>query len=295
MNFSYDVILCAYNGSGYITEQLDSILNQKYVPSSIIISDDGSQDGTMSVISDYIREHHNIDFVIVEGPRCGPSNNFISALQYVSSPYVFLSDQDDVWCPNKIERYKESILNNAKKKPQLFFSDSKIVDKDLSDLGESHMETLSYSPNKFMNNEILFFNYIQGATVCINRSFIFLFNDLVSKYSLSDIVIYDWWFGIIANYFGEIHYINEELILYRQHDENLVGVDKEEKFLKKIVNSIKVARQINKARVVLKGEGRNINFSKLYSISAIKNVGVFRYFLLFIMDRLLLAKFYFLK
>ncbi|WP_059021761.1 glycosyltransferase family 2 protein [Vibrio coralliirubri] len=295
MKFTYDVIVCTYNGRDYIIEQLDSILNQKYSPLSIIISDDGSEDETISIVSEYIEVHHDVDFVIVEGPGTGPSNNFISALKYVSSPYVFLADQDDVWCSNKVERYFDFVSKYEKNCPQLFFSNAKIVDENLNSLGRSHMGFLSCTPSQLVNNEVLFFNYIQGATICLNFQFISFFYDLTSKYSLDDVVIYDWWFGVLANYFGEIHYIDEELVLYRQHTNNIVGINKRKGLLKKIYQAFRTVRQIHRIRVILKSECNDSGFFKLYSLSSIRHVGILRYSSIFMLDIVLSTRNYFLK
>ena len=94
------VCIATYNGAPYITEQLASICAQLSDNDEIIVSDDGSTDGTLDVVRAFgdprIRIVHN------QSQRCYTAN-FENALRYAQGDYIFICDQDDVWLPKKVE------------------------------------------------------------------------------------------------------------------------------------------------------------------------------------------------
>lgn len=49
------IVIATFNGSRFIQEQLDSIINQTVLPDEIIISDDGSTDSTAELVHDFLR------------------------------------------------------------------------------------------------------------------------------------------------------------------------------------------------------------------------------------------------
>ena len=95
------VCLATYNGAATLHQQLSSILAQLGPDDEVIVSDDGSTDGTLNVV----RAFNSPIVRIVQGPRTGsPIQNFEHALQQARGEYVFLSDQDDLWLEGKVQR-----------------------------------------------------------------------------------------------------------------------------------------------------------------------------------------------
>ena len=90
-----------YNGEKFIREQLDSILAQTYPIKEIIIQDDGSTDGTIAICEEYAEKYPNIHFSCNEH-NLGFNLNFKCAAMKATGDYVAISDQDDVWFPEKI-------------------------------------------------------------------------------------------------------------------------------------------------------------------------------------------------
>ena len=92
--------LASYNGERYIREQVDSIIAQLDSIDELVISDDGSTDGTLDILASYndprIHVYHNEE-------NHGVNGNFENALKHSQGDYIFLSDQDDVWLPGKVE------------------------------------------------------------------------------------------------------------------------------------------------------------------------------------------------
>lgn len=218
--FNYEVIVCTFNGERYITEQLASIAGQAVKPGRIIISDDGSTDGTLERVKKFSEKTAvNIEVrVRTEGVK-GAEHNFLDALKLTSAPYIFLSDQDDVWLDNKVEIYIKKI-NDVREplKPLLVFSDAEVVNENMEKRHASFLASEKLFPEKQMSfQRLIFQNCVQGATVMINKA-------LKEKVILSNrIIMHDWWLGLIAAAFGQLFFIPEQLIKYRQHYCNAIG------------------------------------------------------------------------
>ncbi len=105
---SVAVVMCTYNGARYLRPQLDSILAQTYPLKEIIIQDDGSSDETVAICEEYA-QRHSIVKVYRNAQNLGFNLNFQTACQRVTARFVAISDQDDIWFPEKIERLLSTI------------------------------------------------------------------------------------------------------------------------------------------------------------------------------------------
>ncbi|MCK6251374.1 glycosyltransferase [Pseudomonas fragi] len=101
------ILLATYNGEYHLREQLQSILYQTHSDWHLFIRDDGSTDGTLDIIKDYASRIANITIVDNAGEYTGSAaGNFFKLLHfsdYEGFDYISLSDQDDVWAPNKLQ------------------------------------------------------------------------------------------------------------------------------------------------------------------------------------------------
>ena len=217
---NYSVLLCTYNGEKFIREQILSILNQAIVPESIILSDDGSHDETLEVAIEVFREFDFNNFVIIEGPRNGPAQNFLNGMKYNKSDFLLLSDQDDIWELNKVEVISSKSIGLDSNQPTLLFSDSSLIDEFGEQYSASFINYQGLNVDVITDDSLLFKNCVQGATVCLNKA-------LISKVSettdVSDVAMHDWWLALVASYYGRIIFINKSLIKYRQHSSNEIG------------------------------------------------------------------------
>lgn len=100
--------MCTYNGEPFLREQLDSILEQSRHVDEIIVQDDGSTDGTYGLLLEYEEKHKEVHVFKNEGEK-GVNPNFFSAMRRATGDYIAISDQDDVWAEDKIERQLEAI------------------------------------------------------------------------------------------------------------------------------------------------------------------------------------------
>lgn len=110
------VVMATYNGETYLREQLDSLRNQSREIDEVIFLDDKSKDCTVSQIKDYIT-HYSLENrwkVYVNEHNLGYADNFHKVLQMATGDYIFFSDQDDVWYPEKIEIMVDVMESNEK-------------------------------------------------------------------------------------------------------------------------------------------------------------------------------------
>ena len=217
-----DIVMATYNGGLYLREQLDSILNQTYQDIRIIIRDDGSKDDTVEIIHEYEDRYPGKVVLISDDVKCGSSKaNFMQALKSASADYVMFSDQDDFWLPDKIQHSIEKMTGVENRigrgRPVLVFGSYKLVDKKLN-AKEDNSHNRQEAAYKLKLSNLLVQNYVQGCLMMVNRSLA----DLMGKYD-DRILMHDWWAALIAAGGGEIEHTDEVMMLYRQHEENVVG------------------------------------------------------------------------
>lgn len=214
------ILLSSYNGGEYISEQIESILNQSYKNITLLIRDDGSTDKTISIIQSYLNNHKNIIFL--KGENIGLVRSFLELLRYAFSKnfdYFAFCDQDDIWLPNKISSAVDCLdkYSNEGFTPLLYSCTSKVVDKNLKFTGK-----LTEKKTK----EITFFNtaiqnICPGHNQVINRPLAKIVLDLFKNNNY--IYSQDYWITNIAVVTGKICFDNIPHTLYRMHNDNQLG------------------------------------------------------------------------
>lgn len=99
------VLLAVYNGSKFIETQLNSLLEQTQKIDQVLIGDDGSTDGSVEIVQQYIAKHHLENRWLLQQNEVnrGHAGNFINLCHGAKGEYIFFCDQDDIWMPNKVE------------------------------------------------------------------------------------------------------------------------------------------------------------------------------------------------
>ena len=82
------VIMATYNGEKYLSEQMDSIFNQKEVTCSVLVRDDGSKDNTLSILKNYQRDQ---DLTWYQGSHAGVADGYYELMEKASSGEFFHS------------------------------------------------------------------------------------------------------------------------------------------------------------------------------------------------------------
>ncbi|NEU66758.1 glycosyltransferase family 2 protein [Spirosoma agri] len=199
------VCMATYNGALFIEEQIHSILNQLGLNDELIISDDGSTDDTIGLINSF--QDQRLRLVPSRRYR-STARNFENALQHAQGEYVFLSDQDDVWYPDKVETILASLASH-----DLVLTDCRVVDSSGGVMHESFFKNRR-SQLGFWRN--LWKNSYMGCCMAFRRD--------VLSYVLPfphHIYYHDWWIGLMVELRGKPFLYGQPLILYRRHGSNM--------------------------------------------------------------------------
>ncbi|WMB30111.1 glycosyltransferase family 2 protein [Streptococcus didelphis] len=216
-----DIIMGTYNGEDYITEQIESILKNNFRKTQILIRDDGSNDNTEKTINKLIMKYPDkIKFISDNNKGLGAKGNFFELLKYVESEYVMFCDQDDYWLPEKIEKSFNKILdlekNFGKNIPIAVGTNVIITDNELNPIEKQFM---TINKHNLSLNNLLVENQFPGCTLIFNKATL----NLLKLISPDLIEMHDWACILVAKTYGVLDYIEEPLIYYRQHANNISG------------------------------------------------------------------------
>lgn len=211
-----DIVLATYSGETYIAEQLDSIIQQTHTNWKLIIRDDGSKDGTKEILKQYSLKDDRIFIIEDNDGNLGFNKNFLTLVSKTSANYISICDQDDVWLPEKVSLSLEKIkeIENLGITPALVHCDAMIVDGNLNIMAN---RWIGKRGNIAGVNGLLFANSVQGAATMIN--------DSLKKIalSISPEIPYDYHLALLASFRGRRCYIDQALLKYRQHGNNVIG------------------------------------------------------------------------
>ena len=228
------IALCTFNGDAFLKEQLDSIVNQSYPEIELIVVDDCSSDDTLNILKEYSAKYSFIK-LFINPQNLGYIRNFEKAMSLCNGDFIALSDQDDIWDLNKIEKQVKAIGNNL-----LIYHDSEFVDQN----GESLSLYMSDIMNLYRGDQpevFLFFNCISGHSVLMKKE---LRDELLP---FPEAYFHDWWMGYVATNLGSIDFIEESLVKYRQHqktDTNILKRKRDKTLKNPISASIKFEQKL---------------------------------------------------
>lgn len=206
------VLMSTYQGERFVEEQIVSILSQLPNDGRLLIRDDGSRDRTIEII-EAIKEPR---VTLVRGQNIGFARSFLWLLATAPKDFemVMLSDQDDVWLPNKIERAWHA-LRGKDKTPFLYCSRMQLVDEKLKRVGVSPIWPRGPSFDNALTE-----NIVTGCTIALNRAAHSL---VLSVGDERRIYFHDWWIYLVVSALGKVVMDEEPTILYRQHGNNVIG------------------------------------------------------------------------
>ena len=249
------VALCTYNGSEFIEQQINSILNQTIKVDEIIVCDDKSADATILILKKLQVSHPCI--VIIENEiNLRSTKNFEKAIQRCSGDYIFLADQDDLWNTEKVA--KTLAIFNENPTAEGMFSNADLIDDNGIKLSNKTIWDSVFFFEKEMPKPIDFIdiifkngNIVTGATLCIKKevkSFIFPF---------SEDNLHDEWIVSLLAFRNTLYYSTENLISYRIHENQQVGMknlDKMEKITrrKRVILGLDTPKSFQEYRFLLK-------------------------------------------
>ena len=210
------ILLGTKDGAPYLGEQLQSFADQLHRNWVLIVSDDGSRDGTRKLIERFAAEHPG-RISIRNGPRQGVTANFLSLATdpTIAADYFAFSDQDDVWHADKLRRALTRLAGTPDGIPALYCGRTELMTVDGRAYG---LSPLFRRPPAFRN--ALVQNLGGGNTMVFNRAA----KRLVETAGAQAVVLHDWWlYQLISAAGGDVFYDREPMLKYRQHPNNLIG------------------------------------------------------------------------
>jgi len=215
------ILLATYNGSKYLNQQLESIANQSYNEWTLTVSDDGSTDNTCELIENFSkRAKQRVN--LIQGPKSGSSTanffNLIKAIENFNDNDLFaFCDQDDVWLKDKLS---VSVIWHNKKShhtARLYCGRTYITDENLRCIGASPIPT---RPIDFGNAVVQ--NIASGNTMVMSSAVLNTLKKLKPEHS----VWHDWSTYIVVTAMGGIvEFDKTPYLLYRQHNDNVIGIN----------------------------------------------------------------------
>lgn len=217
------VALCSHNGARFIAEQVASIVGQEPRPTEIVLSDDASTDDTIDIVRGEVTA---VPLTVLRNDHAlGVTANFEQAVRAASGDLIALSDQDDVWRSGRLASI--AALFEADPGLLLVASDARLVDAHglptgstlWRDLGVTAAEEAALVHGDAFS-ALLRRNLVTGATVVFRREL------LASALPFPPAWVHDEWLAIMAAVQGGLRAVPDQLIDYRQHGANQIGVER---------------------------------------------------------------------
>ena len=211
-------MLCTFNGARFLPAQLSSFANQSFTNWRLFVSDDGSSDETLAIISRSKDLLGTAPVSIRSGPRQGFVRNFLSLTcdPSITCDYFAYSDQDDIWEPDKLSRAVEWLQTVRSDLPALYCSRTRVIDEDGRPCGFSPL--FRRKPD-FRN--ALVQSIAGGNTMVFNEAARRL---LAGRGRDVQVPLHDWWtYLLVTAAGGEVRYDPQPSVQHRGHSRNVVG------------------------------------------------------------------------
>lgn len=246
------ILMCTYNGQRFLADQLASIATQTHENWIIAVSDDGSTDQTLDILAAFSEGLKTADSVrVFQGPKRGFAANFLTLTcnEAVQADFYAWSDQDDIWLDTKLETALDWLQTIPTDVPALYCGRTRGMN--------SHGKPMECSP--LFSRPPAFANALVqsiagGNTMVFNhaaRELMRIAGDHL------EIVAHDWWaYLLVTGAGGKVAYDAQPFVLYRQHEDNLIGA-----------NSGLKAR-FSRFRQMLKGRFSNWNEQNIHCLTS---------------------------
>lgn len=207
-NIRVSVAMATYNGEKYIKEQINSILINLEQNDELIISDDGSKDNTRNIVQNIQMNDSRVK--LFDGPKKGVKQNFANAIEKCNGEYIFLADQDDVWIDDKVKKVLKVF---EEKGVTLVIHNCEIVNEKLEKTDKTFFEFRNSGKGIIKN---IWKNTYIGCCMAFKSEI----KDKILPIP-NDIEMHDQWIGIINEKYGKSYFLDECLIKYRRHGNNV--------------------------------------------------------------------------
>lgn len=230
MTVKISVAMATYNGEKYIKQQLDTIASQTYLPSEIVICDDGSTDSTISLIEDFATLAPFPVVIIRNENNLGFANNFLKCASNCTGDWIAFCDQDDIWLPKKLEVIND-VIEKSSDDLVLVYHVAELVDENLTHLGR-RLPVIQHDNVKSICDNSGFW-FVGGCVMCFKSCLLSGIDSSIRprdnyQYNKDWATGYPWmphdkWVCMLANISGNVAAVSQVLSLYRRHDFALTG------------------------------------------------------------------------
>jgi len=215
------VALCTYNGEPFLRQQLASIQQQTRLPDELVVCDDQSTDQTLTIVREFAASAPFPVKIFENERNLGFATNFERAIRLCEGNLIALSDQDDIWYPNRLQRSAHEFT--AHPEAGLVFSDADVINDSNELAGPTLWQRLGFAGKH--EGELRAGQYgllakhrfVTGATVMFRSSLRDRFLPIGKGW------IHDEWIALIAAAFSDLRPISQPLIRYRVHGSQQVG------------------------------------------------------------------------
>lgn len=217
-NTKVTILLATYNGTPFLDEQIHSFANQTWMDIDILVSDDGSTDGTNELLKTWQSRWTKGAFVILEGPKKGYAENFRYLINSIADKktYVAFSDQDDIWHRDKLQNAINKLGSIGENTRSMYCSRTRLVDSSGNEIGFSPLFTHAPSFGNALTQSLA-----GGNTIVLNHA---AFEVIRASALKTAFFSHDWWcYQILMGAGGQVYYDSVPQIDYRQHQNNVFG------------------------------------------------------------------------
>jgi glycosyltransferase involved in cell wall biosynthesis len=158
------VICPTYNGADFVLDALNTVARQSEPPFELIVSDDGSTDGTIDLLERFRAEFSaNFPTRIIRNPHGGPGVARNRGVLAAQGDWIAFLDSDDLWAPEKLARVREAIARHPESNFFCHNEEHRLLDGrvEILDYGATYNENAPLPPQLYMRN---FFS--TSAVIC---------------------------------------------------------------------------------------------------------------------------------
>jgi glycosyltransferase involved in cell wall biosynthesis len=231
------IALATYNGEKYLGRQLESLAWQEHAPDELVVCDDRSQDGTIAILRRFAAAAPFPVRIVENEVGLGFRRNFMKAAHLCASEVILFCDQDDVWRPGKVAVMARAFDED----PALLlaYHNASVVDADerglsvMANPAEEHAALALEMPPPW--------HFARGLVQGFRRDLL-AFDDLwpsTREHFDGEQLGHDRWYFFLALTMGRIRFINEDLLMYRQHGANLFGSDRQLGWMARIAERLR--------------------------------------------------------
>ncbi|MBF0423822.1 MAG: glycosyltransferase family 2 protein [Magnetococcales bacterium] len=218
------VAMCTYNGAAFLAQQLESIARQSLLPGELVVCDDGSRDGTREILREFQKNAPFPVRITCNETNMGTVRNFEQAISQCRGKIVFLSDQDDLWHPDKVRLFME--LFHADPDVTMIMTDAEVIDGHGRSRGHTIWQSVQLTPKKqemFRRGRSL--NVLVRSQLVFGSTMAFRKTSMDSSlYPFPAGFFHDEWIALLHAGLGQIAILESPLTFYRVHEKNQSGL-----------------------------------------------------------------------